>query len=68
MTKFTKFALTFATVALVAFATAALVVKAYSFRGYFSVGGEWLVPAVCVAAWGVARELKNLYKMIRKDF
>lgn len=65
MTKFTKFALTFATIALVAIVTAALVVRAYHFRGYFSVGGEWLIPAVCAAVWRTIKEVKNLYNVVK---
>lgn len=68
MTRMTKIVLTFAVTVLMAIATAALVVKAYQFRGYFSVGGEWLLPILAAAVAQAVREIKNLYKnTMRKD-
>lgn len=67
MTKLTKAVLIIAGVVLVTIATAALVVRAYHFRGYFSVGGEFLLPAVAAAVWSLIHEFKNLYNMIKKE-
>lgn len=61
MTKLTKAVLIIAGVVLTAIATAALMVRAYHFRGYFSVGGEFLLPAVAAAVWAIGREIKKLY-------
>lgn len=66
MTKLTKVVLIIAGVALVTIATTALMVRAYHFRGYFSVGGEFLPPAVAAAVWAIAREIKKLYSAIKK--
>lgn len=66
MTKLTKVALIIAGEVLVTIATAALMVRAYHFRGYFSVGGEFLLPAVAAAVWAIGREIKKLYSAIKK--
>lgn len=66
MTKLTKVVLIIAGAALMVIATAALVVRAYHFRGYFSVGGEFLLPAVAAAVWAIAGEIKKLYSVIKK--
>lgn len=66
MTKLTKAVLIIAGVILTAIATAALMVRAYHFRGYFSVGGELLLPAVAAALWTIGREIKKLYSAIKK--
>lgn len=49
MTRFTKATLIVATLVLAA--TAYMIGKVYIVRCGFNVGGEWLVPAVGVAAW-----------------
>ena len=67
MTRFTKATLIVAALVLAAAAWAWLVGQAYIARGGWNVGGEWLVPAVGVAAWGVTRELRNICRMIKKE-
>lgn len=66
MTKLTKAVLIIAGVILTAIATAALMIRAYHFRGYFSIGGEFLLPAVAAAVWAIGREIKKLYSAIKK--
>lgn len=66
MTKLTKVVLIIAGAALMVIATAALMVRAYHFRGYFSIGGEFLLPAVAAAVWAIGREIKKLYSAIKK--
>lgn len=68
MSKFTKFTFTLAAVVAVGIVTAALVGQAYQFRGYFSVGGEWLLPLVAVEVKHLCSEIKRLCKTIGKDF
>lgn len=63
MTRFTKYTLTVAVLILMAAATAGAVIYSYHWRGYFSIGGEWLIPAVAIAAWAVAKETKRLWKI-----
>lgn len=67
MTRFTKATLIISAFIIATIATAALVVRAYHFRGYFSIGGEWLFPAICAAARGVIKEVKNLYSVAKND-
>lgn len=66
MTKLTKAVLIIACAVLVTIATAALMIRAYHFRGYFSIGGEFLLPAVAAAVWAIGREIKKLYSAIKK--
>lgn len=61
MTRFTKATLIVAALVLAAAAWVWTIGQAYTARGGWNVGGEWLIPAVGVAGWGVAREVKNLY-------
>lgn len=61
MTRFTKATLIVAALVLAAAAWAWTIGQAYTARGGWNVGGEWLIPAVGVAGRGVAREVKNLY-------
>lgn len=61
MTRFTKATLIVAALVLAAAAWTWTIGQAYIARGGWNVGGEWLVPAVGIAAWGVAREIKKLY-------
>lgn len=68
MSKFTKFTFTLAAVVAVGIVTAALVGQAYQFRGYFSVGGEWLLPLVAVEVRTVYSEVKRLCETIGRDF
>lgn len=68
MTRFTKFTLTLAAIVAVAIVTAVLVGQAYSFRGHFAVGGEWLLPLVAVEVKCLFGEVKKVFKTIGKDF
>lgn len=67
MTRFTKATLIVSALVLAAAAWAWIIGQAYISRGGWNVGGEWLVPAVVAAVWGVAREIKNLYYVIKKE-
>lgn len=62
MSRFTKYTLTAAVLILVAAAAASAVTYSYRFRGYFSVGGEILIPAVVIAVWVIVIETKRLWK------
>lgn len=64
MSRFTKATLFIAGLALAVAAEAALVSGLFSERGGFFVGGEWLLPAVGVAAWVLVKEMKKLYREI----
>lgn len=66
MTRFTKYTLTVAVLILVAAATAGAVIYSYHWRGFFSIGGEWLIPAVVVAVLAVVKETKRLYKITER--
>lgn len=63
MNRFTKYTLTVAVLILVAAATASAVTYSYRFRGYFSIGGEILIPAVVIAVWVIVIETKRLWKI-----
>lgn len=63
MTRFTKYTQTVAILILVAAATAGAVIYSYHWRGFFSIGGEWLIPAVAIAARAVVKETKRLHKI-----
>ena len=67
MTRFTKYTLLVAVLILAAAATAEAVIYSYRFRGYFSVGGEILIPAVVIAAWAIAKETKRLWKTTERN-
>lgn len=62
MTRFTKYTLLLGILILTVAATAGAVTYSYRFRGYFSVGGEWLIPAVVVGVWAVVREIKRIWR------
>lgn len=64
MTRFTKYTLTVAVLILAAAATAGAVIYSYHWRGYFSIGGEWLIPAVVLGAWEVGREVKRTWRFM----
>ncbi len=65
MTRFTKYTLRLAVFVLIAAATAGAVTYSYCWRGYFSVGGEWLIPVVAIAARGLWREAKRLVAVLK---
>lgn len=67
MSRFTKYTLTVAVLILAAAATAGAVVYSYHWRGYFAVGGEWLIPAVVVGIWAVVREVKRIFKITEEN-
>lgn len=43
-------------------ATPCLVVQAYQTRGYFAIGGEWLLILVSLLLIAVSRQFVSLYK------
>ncbi len=65
MTRFTKYTLLVAVLVLVAAATAGAVTYSYFWRGYFSIGGEWLIPAVAIAVRGLWRGAKRLVAVLK---
>ncbi len=65
MTRFTKYTLRLAVIVLIAAATAGAVTYSYCWRGYFSVGGEWLIPAIVIAARAVWQEAKRLVAVLK---
>lgn len=64
MTRWTKATLFIAGLALAVAAEAALISGAYIDRGYFSIGGEWIIPAAVAALWVLVKEMKKLYRNI----
>lgn len=68
MTRFTKYTLRVTVLILTAAATAEAVTYSYRLRGYFAIGGEWLIPAVVVAVWAVGKEVKRLQKIVKGEF
>lgn len=64
MTRFTRYALRAAALILIAAATASAITYSYYWRGYFSIGGEVLIPAVVAIIWAIGREIKRI---IRKE-
>lgn len=64
MTRFTRYTLCAAALILIAAATASAITYAYHWRGYFSIGGEVLIPAVVAIIWAIGREIKRI---IRKE-
>ena len=64
MSRFTKATLFIAGLALAIAAEAALISGLFAERGGVFIGGEWLIPAVAVAAWVFYKEMKKLYKEI----
>jgi hypothetical protein len=45
------------------FVTPPIIVSAYQQRGYFAVGGEWLVPVlVSLVVYGLAPNIKQLWQ------
>lgn len=67
MTRFRKYALRVAVLILVTAATAGAVIYSYRVRGYFAVGGEWLIPGVVVAMWAAAREAARILRITGRD-
>jgi len=41
------------------FLTLCGVILAYNSRGYFAVGGEWLIPILVFTGWQVLKEIKS---------
>lgn len=66
MTRFTKYTLLLGVLILTAAATAGAVLYSYHWRGRFSIGGEWLIPAVVAAVWGIVREAKRIFKRMEE--
>lgn len=66
MTRFTKYTLLLGVLIFTAAATAGAVTYTYYWRGYFAVGGEWLIPAVVIAVWALGKELKRLWKFMEE--
>ncbi len=66
MTRFRKYALRVAVLILVTAATAGAVIYSYRVRGYFAVGGEWLIPGVVVLIWLIGREIKRFWRFTEK--
>lgn len=67
MTRFTKYTLTVAILILAAAATAGAVIYSYHWRGCFSIGGEWLIPAVVIAVWVIVKETKRLWIITKEN-
>ncbi|MCM1334946.1 MAG: hypothetical protein NC084_09810 [Bacteroides sp.] len=62
MNRFTKYTLLVAVLILTAAMTAGAIAYSYKVRGYFAVGGEWLIPGVVIAGRAVVREVKRLWR------
>lgn len=67
MTKFTRATLILSGVMLAVIAEAAVISSAWTGRGFFAVGGEWLVPPVLWSAYIAGREIRRLYRTVRGD-
>ena len=67
MSRFTKATLFIAGLALAVAAEAALISGLFAERGGFFVGGEWLIPAVGMAAWTLIKQVGKLYERIKED-
>lgn len=67
MSRFTKATLLIAGLVLAAAAETAIVSRMFIERDGFFIGGEWLLPAVAVAAWVFCKEMKKLYKEITEE-
>ena len=67
MTKFSKATLILSGIMLAVIAEAAVISSAWEGRGFFAVGGEWLVPAVVWGAYIAGREFRRLYRTVRGD-
>ena len=67
MSRFTKATLLIAGLILAAAAEAALISRMFIEREGFFIGGEWLVPAVAVAAWALVKQVDKLYGRIKED-
>lgn len=67
MSRFTKATLFIAGLALAIAAEAALISGLFAERGGFFVGGEWLIPAVGMAAWTLIKQVGKLYERIKED-
>lgn len=52
---------------LVTAATAGAAIYSYRVRGYFAVGGEWLIPAVVVVVWAAVREAARIMRITECD-
>ena len=68
MTKFSKATLILSGIMLAVIAEAAVISSAWTGRGFFAVGGEWLVPAVVWGVYIAGREIRRLYRTVRSDF
>ena len=67
MSRFTKATLLIAGLILAAAAEAALISGLFVERDGFFIGGEWLLPAVSVAAWALVKQVDKLYGRIKED-
>lgn len=67
MTLFTKITLIAVAVVSGLAAWAWIIGQAYIARGYFSVGGEWLMPILLLTIRAVFSELKKLYESVTTE-
>ena len=67
MSRFTKATLLIAGLILASAAEAALVCGLFAERGGLFIGGELLLPAVCVAVWVLVKQVGKLYRLIKED-
>lgn len=46
-----------------------MIVNAYQARGYFAIGGEWLViPLIALVVYGLVPSIKQLYQECIRDY
>lgn len=66
MSKFSKATLILSGIMLAVVAEAAVISSAWTDRGFFAVGGEWLVPAVVWGLYIAGREIRRLYWTVKE--
>ena len=67
MSRFTKATLLIAGLVLAAAAETAIISGLFAERGGLFIGGEWLLPAVGVAALALVKQVDKLYGRIKED-